>query len=86
MLIKILNLIFFFYTKLLFLAKNVQILYIREYLIGSVLNKQPSQLFIFTSFVKLSKHKKITLNESDKITYNRLVCYFDFIHRSNSAR
>lgn len=29
---------------------------------------------------------KITLNESDKITYNRLVCYFDFIHRSNSAR
>lgn len=57
MLIKILKLIFFFYTKLLFLAKNVQILYIREYLIGSVLNKQPSQLFIFTSFVKLSKHK-----------------------------
>lgn len=58
MLIKILKLIFFFYTKLLFLAKNVQILYIREYLIGSVLNKKPSQLFIFTSFVKLSKHKK----------------------------
>lgn len=57
MLIKILKLIFFFYTKLLFLAKNVQILYIREYLIGSVLNKQPSQLFLFTSFVKLSKHK-----------------------------
>lgn len=57
MLIKILKLIFFFYTKLLFLAKNVQILYIREYLIGSVLNKQPSQLFIFTSFVKLSKDK-----------------------------
>lgn len=57
MLIKILKLIFFFNTKLLFLAKNVQILYIREYLIGSVLNKQPSQLFIFTSFVKLSKHK-----------------------------
>lgn len=57
MLIKILKLIFVFYTKLLFLAKNVQILYIREYLIGSVLNKQPSQLFIFTSFVKLSKHK-----------------------------
>lgn len=42
MLIKILKLIFFFNTKLLFLAKNVQILYIREYLIGSVLNKQPS--------------------------------------------
>lgn len=47
----------FFYTKLLFLTKSVQILNIKEYLIGSLLNNLPSSLFIFTSFVKLSKHK-----------------------------
>lgn len=32
----------FFYTKLLFLTKSVQILNIKEYLIGSLLNNLPS--------------------------------------------
>lgn len=74
-----------FYTKLLFLAKNVQILNIREYLIGSLLNNSLLNcLYLHLSLNCLNI--KITLNESDKITYNRLVCYFDFIHRSNSAR
>lgn len=45
MLTKILKLIF--YTKLLFLAKNVQILNIREYLIGSLIVEQTAFLIIY---------------------------------------
>lgn len=77
----------FFYTKLLFLAKNVQILNIRSiWLVVCWTTCLLNCLYLHLSLN--CRNIKITLNESDKITYkcNRLVCYFDFIHRSNSAR
>lgn len=77
----------FFYTKLLFLTKNVQILNIRSiWLVVCWTTCLLNCLYLHLSLNCLNI--KITLNESDKITYkyNRLVCYFDFIHRSNSVR
>lgn len=77
----------FFYTKLLFLTKSVQILNIRSiWLVVCWTTCLLHCLYLHLSLNCLNI--KITLNESDKITYkcNRLVCYFDFIHRSNSAR
>lgn len=81
---KILKLIFFFtlnccFWPKIFIFKTFRMIWWVICWTSSSLN------CLWTCFFRLSKYRN-KMDESDIIKYYRLICYFDFIHRSNWAR